>query len=766
MTTNSIYDIAENEITIEGKPWNDSMVQQLAWKNIYIAQRMIDYWQPYLDRGQKLFEMYDGKILDATRRAIYEEIEDKITIEPPIMKASIRALLGHAIQAKKSGAIGVEEGDMEGSGPNPIEIETVDICLKFMEKKTKEQLKLRDAIHDSMVSCYPNVLLFQERKPTGDNPLKRSLEHPAWNSVVLGPINTSSPDYSDFTEMVYMRQYSMAQLIQMYPKMKENIIAHWHSSKKDDKQLAAIMNWDSVTDATETAYLNSIYNAAYGNIVQPSGLAPTFMRLCQIKSKEEVYIVVNIGDEDEEEIGEHIILPENWSKKRKQGWADKNKDKFEGPYEKEVNVLWQCVFTSTGLMLSNKKHWFQESGMLPAVVVVPCIINGAPSGPAVDMAPETLRNCVARIEFLDDMRKGDGQLLITKEGTFTRESNENLTAEANKSLGVAYVNKDYQGSIREAYAIERREASNAWRNYSEVEKNEMNEITRINETMQGEAAPRQSGVAKTSEIGQALVVSALYFDNFNQQCENLQNLKLAMIRYNYDEEMMQIEGFFAKENATKATTLNTPQYDVHGDKVSIINDVTSNRYRWMVSPVDDSPNAKSRYMQDALMIINGSAGPLMQSDPTGKLLSSFWSALDNPILNEAGKKLAQDTQQKQQTLSQQQQQKVQQEAQVAMIKAMADAEKAKKAGVSLSFTGEQLMQYPTLGQFYQQLMAQNQVQPPPQPGQGQSPEQQPGQPTPQGQPNLPPQVSPQNAQGGGASSPPAKPAAVQPHSKG
>ena len=307
-----------------------------------------------------------------------------------------------------------------------------------------------------------------------------------------------------------------------------------------------------------------------------------------------------------------------------------------------------------------------------------------------------------------------------------------------------------------------RKPSTAWRDYGEFEKQEMNDITRINETMQGETAPRQSGIAKSSEINQALIVSAIYFDNFNQQFENLQNLKLSMIRYIYDEAMMRVDGYFEQGNVTKSTVVNQPVHDSNGDKIGVFNDVTSARYKWMVSPVDDSPSAKSRYMQDALMIINGSAGPLMQSDPTGKLLSSFWAALDNPILNEAGRRLANDMQIQQQNMSEQQKQKAIQEAQVEMTKAMADMERAKKAGMSLSFTGEQLAKYPSLLQLYTQIRqteetnvgAQQQAQ---QQGQQQS-----TQPSPQGGQQPQPSAQAPGMQGSGVPNQAAPETALQP----
>jgi hypothetical protein len=165
-------------------------------------------------------------------------------------------------------------------------------------------------------------------------------------------------------------------------------------------------------------------------------------------------------------------------------------------------------------------------------------------------------------------------------------------------------------------------------------------------------------------------------------------------------------------------------------------------------------------MQDALMIINASAGPLMQSDPTGKLVSSFWAALDNPILNEAGRRLSEDMQLQQQNMSEQAKQEALQEAQVEMIKAMSEMERAKKSGLSLSFTGEQIAKYPNLMTFYQSLKQQAESSAA-QPASPQPQTQKPEPPSPQGSSptQQPPTASP-DLQGSGVPSSEAVPAAA------
>ena len=707
MPNQSIYDIREDEINIDGKSWLDSDVQQLAYKSIYVTQKMTDYWRDDLERGDHLFKTYEGQILSDMQRATYEEVEDKVVIEPPIMKSPIRALLGQIIKARKSGTIVTESGDIDKPFAEVNETKTINIVLKDMEKKTREQIKVRDAIHDSLVSCYPNALLWKKKKPTEENPLKYELYHLPWNSCIFGPLNFRQPDCSDINELCYYDLRSMADLIENFPEQESNLIAHWGRNKVDDKMISSVMHWDINDSITDINYLKGVIDAVLTNMRGPGGLVPVFERLFPIKRKEDVYIRTDLdttADEDDETGTDYFVLPESWSDKRKKEWVEKNKDNYQGPFERPIVTLWRTVFTMSGLVLFNGKHWYQQCGRLPMTVVVPAMMNGRPTGPAVDMTDDVLRNCVAQIEYLDDMRKGGGQLLVTKAGYLTKESAENITEEANKSLGVVFLSKDAPGPVGDGYRIERRDPSTAWRDYGEFAKNSMEEITRLNETMQGNVAPRQAAIAKTAEINQAMTVSMLYVDNFNMAWENNQNLKLSMIPYIYDDSMIQISGYDEESQEDRVQMVNVPNYNpVTGEKESVVNDVTSKKYRWKVSPVDDSPTAKANMMQDALMIINGAFGPLMQADPSGNFFAEFLSALENPILNKAGKKLLETAKNNAQSQQQAEAAKAQQENQIDMMKAQAELERAKKAGVNLSFTGTDMAQYPNLVQLYMLL---------------------------------------------------------------
>jgi hypothetical protein len=712
----SIYDIREDKITIEGKAWDNEDVQRLVMKNLFITKKMIDYHEPNLQRGEALFKKYEGEILTDQQRAELEDVEGKIVIEPPIMKSPIRALVGHVIKSRKSGTVSCEDGDLDEPNDRAAEIKLVDIAMKDMEKKTKEQLKYRDAIHDAYVSCYPNVILWMKQKPTEDNPYKYKKVHLPWNSCVLGPVNISEPDMSDVTELVYFCKRSQADLELNYPDMVENIRAHWGSKGVDEQMISSVMGWTNAENATYREYLSSILDAANGDRIGPAGMLDVFMRIFQIRRKEEVW--VSLADDEDYE-----VIPEDWDDERKQKWINENQDKYAGPVEHDCITLWITVFTSSGLCLANEKHWFQENGKIPADFVVAAIINGKPSGPALDMDDDTLRNCVAQIEYLDDMRKGGGKLLISVEGAFTDPGA--VIEESNKAQGHLTVResfaKRYQDLNKAFYEISRTPSKN-WKEYADFARSDLYDNTRINESMQGQFAPRQAAIAKTTEIEQSLVVNAIYIDNANLQWENTQNLKLAMLSYIFDATRIPIEGYDEAQKEEVSGMLNVPEYDMEGNETGVLNDITSKKYFWKISPVDTSPTAKANMMQEALLILNGAFGPLMQADPSGKIMANFLMALDNSILNKAGKMLAEDAKLKAEQMGNAEKQKAEQDAQIQMIKAQAEMEKAKKAGVTLAFSGKDIAEYPNLFGIYmqlQQVMGQQNQQPqiPPNPQQ-------------------------------------------------
>ena len=677
MKSTDILNVRDDEVKIDGKPWDDDMTRQLFAKHLFMFQRMAYHNEYLLRRGQDLMDKYDGRIFTEEQIEMYEEVEEKYVIQPPVMKAPIRSLIGHIIKARKSGNIETEAGDLDTPFAHPDQIATMNVLLNDMKEKLKDGILTRDWYHDGFVSCYPTVLLFHKRIPTEDNPLECGLELLPWKSCMFGPKNWRRSDCSDIREIIFVDNRSQAQLEENFPERKDAIRVFFTTQKEDDSLISNTKQWFGLDSAEDRdSFVDTLINAM-SNFQQYPGMVPVITHIYPVKTKEEVYI--NVDDELD-----YQILPETWDEERKHEWVTANKDKYEGPYLRPATVLYETVFNNRGLVLSHGAHWYQEMGDLPAAFFVPAMLNSLPTGPTVDMAPECLRNAVAEIERLDELRKGGGVMTYIREDTV--QNMEALTNEMNKASGVGIVKKD-SGPIGDNIMIHNKpDTSEKWKAYSSDAKTSGMELTRLNETMQGAAAPRQANIAKQSEVSLALITSAIYIDNANAAWERFQNLKLRMVPYFYDKNMV-IECWDEEAQAKKAQEINVPKYDENGDKYAVVNDVTAHRYRWKMVPVDDTPLQRLQNEQEAMNTMNTVVAPMLGADKTGKMLAQFLASLPNPILNKAGKKMLEDFKAAQEAQAANGgDQAAQLQATTAAMEAQAAIEKARKTG--MMFTGK------------------------------------------------------------------------------
>jgi|GEM_PF-2312111 len=699
----SISDIDVSKITIKGKPQDDSAMQQLAAREILAFQKCSSFWDPLLERGRRFEKFFEGDIFTADQRARYKR-HDIIPIEPHVAKAPIRALIGQAMKSRKSGQVVTERGSAMESADNSKELETINIVLKDMETKTSEGFKIKEALSSAFVSCYPNVLLFDKERPSrNNNGARYKMTALPWSSCVFGPPTIREADGSDIKELFYFDYRTKADLLDNYPEMENQILSHFNIDDVDSKLFSSIDQWEDSVTADEKDVLTGIMESARDARKSGGGLVQVIMHLFPVKQKQDVW--VNMFDDSGESFE---IRPPDWNDERWEMWVRENSQTYAGPYEREVITLWMTVFTTSGLMLFNGPHWYQENGMLPCSFWVGAVSANKPTGPMVDMADDCLANAVAETEYLSDMRNGSGRLIMAREGAVTNISE--LASEMCKPVGVAMISSAFPGPVSDAVQEMVRKPNSDWRLYGEQVRSRIVENTRINETMMGVAAPRQSAIAKEAEISQALTVNATYIDNINRSWDYHQNLKLKLIPYFYDmQETIEVRD--DKTGETMMTEVNAlNEFDAEGNAISVINDLTAHRYRFKINPVDDSPTAKIRNQEEALITINAAAGPLLQADPTGEMFAVFLSSLDNPFLQETGKKMMERAQQSAQAQGAAEQQTAMIDQVVKLTKAKADLLRSQKHGLMTNFRAQDLSDYPGLYELWiqlQQMFGQN-----------------------------------------------------------
>lgn len=691
-----LSELDETLIDIDGKTIDDEEVRLLWAKQLVIFERMKEYWNFFLERGKTCFDYLRGDIFDDETRTEYQDVYDKFVVEPRKMKPRINALVGQLIKSRRSGQITTEGGSIENPSGSSEEIEVVNVVLKHMEQNWKEHRLIRDCLYDSLVACYP-VWLWFEKVPTSES-MDGGMVRPTflpWDSTMVAPYHFRKVDGSDITALVRTDQVTTSDLIDMFPE-REDIIREFVGKTKSKFRSGADLkdsfeHWDMPISSEEKDRV--LYNLLTGitSSSAPSGFHTIIERNFQIVRRETV--AVNMFNPKQFE-----VRPGTWDDDRWAAWlsernADENTKFVET--ERPVKLLWTTTITDSGLVLTNGLHWYQENGRMPGCPMIPAMIDSMPSGPAEDMLNDILTIAVARTEFLDDIRKNTGKVIATRDGTISNP--DDMAQEFSRPVGFVNIKNDapaFDNCIKEF----ERKPNSTYLEYAQIIENDLDSNTLINKNIQGVNSD-QSGIAKQLEIGQGLLGQSIYVDNFNEFWQSYQNLKLGMIPYAYNQyDVIQVMDENDVGDQTKVAMINVPVYDEEGKIKEVVNDITSSKYRWKMTPVDDSPTAKEGEQKEFVIFMNAVPGPVMAADPSGRLLAKLMMSMTNRMVRDAGKALLEDAEQRMKQMGVAEQEKVRAESEAAAQKLKVDQEKADKQGVSISITGDQLVQYPQLAQ--------------------------------------------------------------------
>lgn len=713
----SPYDILENEVKIEGKSWDDDDCQLLWTKHTSICTKMIDFWGSKIDRGTKCFDYEKGLIFTERNLKDYA-IEEKHPIQPRLMESKIFSLVGEIMKGRRSGNITTEGGSLDNPSESATQVSIANLLMKDMEQEFDERMLTNNLLHDGLVSCYPVWAWIEKGLPSkGEGIFTCSLL--PWNSAAVAPLNFRNQ--KDITTVLFRSNLKMSDLIDKYPEMKSQIIAHKNApNSKDAESVSGISEFSTTLTADDRSRVEALQQAGTASMGAPDAYFEVCTRVFVIYKNQEV--AINLENPDD-----FVIKPPEWDEERWNNFIEtRSAEGVEYTIaDRKCRVLWQTVGTTSGLMLENKMHWYQKNGRMPGAMFYPSMIDMDVSGPGEKMLDNILMAACADTEFLDEVRKGSGSMWVLREGMISNASS--FQSEVSKKQGALFIKQEFPGAIDQAVKNVPKTANKATYEFGRIVRQNLDDETRINAAMTGANQPNQAAIAKSMELNQALISQSMYVEHFNEWWETFQDLKCSIIPYKYSQYDV-IEVMDEETGKPKAVEVNAPQVDMSGEIIGTVNDLTSCEFKFKIQGVDDSPSAKEAERQQALIFLNAVPGPFAAIDPSGELLAQFMMSMNNNLLKTVGKKLLAKAQERAQSMQQSEQQQATISSSENLLKLKNEAEKIKASKVSVSITGDQLAQNPQLLALLQQIGYFNTDQP------GQ-PAEQPGAPTqPQQQP--------------------------------
>ena len=689
MAQRDIEDLNEVEIKIDGKSWDDEECRRLWAKEQLLFRRYADFWRPLLDRGKALMNYAHGKIFDAETKRLYEEVLQKICVEPCILKKRINSVVGQIKQGARSGSITTE------GGVSAEQVYLANMVLKYFQKEIKETEFVDEMLFTGCLTSYPQVLWFDRAVTSyGDALGGLHVEIPPWDSYALQPGFTSACG-DDCHEIMRLVRKSQQECVDENPEREDAIREHYKKifSERSDRG-AYYDQLKGTSGLTIDDYQYLYFDAVTGcTSSRVDGRMLVVDRLFPAKVRTAVAIA---RDPQTDATLDYQILPPEWPRSRKESWAKQHPQ--YAMVTKNVKVLWHTRWTQEGLLLRNRLHWFQEftnkgDPILPVAIFTPQVVDGIPTGPGADDRHLVLMKAIAETEFLHDIRTGSGDVFAYKKGKIVNA--EDLPTELSiGGSGIVVVDDDSPESIDRSATFLRRSANTTYGDYSDRVNAQLDQTDMINESFQGQHVPSQSGRAKQAEIAQAIVGYSFLVDNYNRTLERLRNLECMLIPYCMTEEQV-LQVYDDDRQKVIPVPINTIENDMAGNEVkSPATDLSAAKWKWRLKPGDDSPTARQAELNEMLIFWNTTAPTLIEADPSLLTLASVLKSMANHTAKEIGRIISEKAEVDAQTMSEQQMQELMMEMEERKAKADAERLKAARAGFSFSVTPEDLVMYP------------------------------------------------------------------------
>jgi hypothetical protein len=678
-----IDDLAESDVTLDNKMSTDPQVKKLWGKCELIFRNLCKFNRPLVEIGKQCMNYARGDIFDEATKNVYEKIQNKICIEPKVLKTRINTAVGMLLQARRKGKVTSE------SAKDANEIYAANAILKFIEKEAKEQFLITKMLFNGCLTGYPNVLIFDRSVTAYGDPLGgMSVEVLPWDTVVFNKINDT--DGSDLTDLIWITRKSQSELIDENPDREDDIKRHFEKISNEYGESADSIAGLTVEDAR---FLDYDVMTGLSNY-RVDGRLLCVNRLCIQKVKTKVAIL----ESDDDETMDFQILPPQWSKIRKEEWAAAHPE--YRMIEKETKLLWHCRWTSCGLMLVNEPSFFQETDpkgnpIFPVAMFVPQIIDGVPTGPGPDDRQLTLMKAIAETEFLHDVRTGSGDVLAYKQGSVI--NSDDIPTELSIGNGILQIDpEEVPGPIEESVKFLKRTPNTVYGEYSTRVDSMLIQNDGISPSVMGQVTgERYSGASKQADMAAVGIGYSIVAENMNKTIERIKNIECAMIPYCFTEEQV-MQLYDDEVSQEVALTVNETEYDENGDPKIVANDLTSVKWRWRLTEGDDSPTAKQAELNEMLIFWNTTAPVLIEADESLMTLASVLMSMSNRTAKQIGSIIAKKAQVNAQAMSQQKMMETMATVQEKQAKGEAAMVKAKRSGFSFSITPDDLNQIPGL----------------------------------------------------------------------
>lgn len=344
------------------------------------------YWGSFFYRGRKCFENVEGRILSSDEIAELEE-DDKLVVQMAKAKPAIDSIYGTLIETLKDGVV-TANGPEDAPGQALI-----TDYLKKIARDNSLKMKVYEAARNTGITSVPGWIWIENLDPENDGEEGVTLDYQEWDSVLPSP-QWKDRQLRDLEWAIRIRQMSLDDVEMLYGE---------RLTGTGIKESLEALEATSSTSYTERERLIQDIREG-GKNYDGTGMLSVYEMTHWVRMPMRTYMTLD---------GHAEILPLQWDDARVAAWQEMNPDATLST--EMARVMWVTTVAATGHLLANGPHW-NQSGMFPAVPVVPDRINGKWVGliePVLDLLKA---DTYATIDLIHTIRTTSNNAWMAEEG--------------------------------------------------------------------------------------------------------------------------------------------------------------------------------------------------------------------------------------------------------------------------------------------------------------------------------------------------------------
>lgn len=569
-----LHDVDASKFPLSRVAGTEDEQRLSAWA-LNVFESMRSYWAPRHEAGDKIIKAIQGEFF--SQQAKNEmRAQRKVPIQIAEGWPKFSAMVGVAVLSMKSGGL-----ISQGPEDTPDE-ETMEIISRVVDNEAGMQTLRSFAVRDAYASGCPQfIMLDRARRSLDGKTLSGNLI--PWRMGFLDPLCRDTEKLSDCRYIGFQHLVSKDYLLRKYPNRRQAV---------ED----AFRGVSGIGEVAATGLSASERATVFTAVQSGRNEAGSLGRMTMVEILSLVTQRVTVWDSPN---SEKPVSLEGMDPAKVEEWKAANPEWV--PVELDVDILWVTAVLSTGQVIENAPHWFQE-GKFPGACLVLQWLNDVPVSPLQFAVDNWLLQAIAKTEHTHSIRLSTDGLTLVQEGAIKNEAD--LTNELTRPGGRVVVKRGVPFNNALLRVPNQREQM-AWADvFGEAQL--ANDRLTVDRNIEGGAQSSQEAAKvvqlRVSQMQNKTAQAQSAIDAFAREIEDIK-IRMICRTVTSEQAFRYIDESNGVRSVKEVVANKADQVDFMGDPLRVVNRLDKAKYDVVAIATDNSPTGREAELNAFVLIM-------------------------------------------------------------------------------------------------------------------------------------------------------------------